>query len=193
MKEIVEARKQTGLLMPWLLVVVGFAAAAFLVRWAGLTIPVVSARINIDPREIFVTLGAAITGPVGGLVIGFFSGLPAVAVALGPTSLLAHCVSGLFFGCLYKPVHHRWPMPGLLLGWVGLVAAYYYIFLIPTFVAAVSLADSGGIAAIFGADLSFFQAYTTLGQAALPEAVGTLIITATTLIALPGKYRRPLW
>jgi hypothetical protein len=53
----------------WLLVVVGFSATAFLVRWAGLVIPVIGSEVNIDPREILVTLGAALTGPVGGLVI----------------------------------------------------------------------------------------------------------------------------
>jgi len=193
LKKIARDEKPTGLSRTWLFVVVGFSAAAFLVRWAGLTIPVIGTDINIDPREIFVTLGAAVTGPVGGLVIGFCSGLPAVTVSLGSSSLIAHSVSGLLFGFLYKPVHQRWHMPLLLLGWVGLVAAYYYIFLIPTFLATISLADPGGIANLFGLDLSFSQAYRTLGQVAFPEAVVTFIITSIILIALPEKYRRPRW
>jgi LytS/YehU family sensor histidine kinase len=192
MKRIPGDEKQTGLSKTWLFVVFGFGAAAFLVRWAGLTIPTIGTVI-IDPREIFVTLGAAFTGPVGGLVIGSLSGLPALSVALGSSSLMAHSVSGLLIGLLYKPVYKRWPMPALLLGWAVLIAAYYYIFLIPTFLAAISLADPGGISGVLGEDLSFSQAYSTLGQGAFPEAVATFIVTAIILIALPERYRRPLW
>ena len=130
MNKIAGDENQTGLSKRWLLVVVGFSAAAFLVRWAGLVIPIIGTSGYTDPREIFVTLGAAIAGPVGGLAIGFFSGLPAVSVALGSSSLMAHCVSGLFFGFLYRPVHQLWRMPVLLLSWTGLVVAYYYILLI---------------------------------------------------------------
>ena len=114
MKKISEAKKQPGLSRTWLFVVFGFSAAAFLVRWAGLVIPVIGTMTNIDPREIFVTLGAAVTGPVGGLVIGFFSGLPTISVALGPTSIMAHSISGVLIGFLYKPVYQRWRMPILL-------------------------------------------------------------------------------
>ena len=69
MKELFGAKKR-----PWLLLVLGFSAAAFLVRWAGFTIPVLGTNINFDPREVFVTLGAAITGPLGAVVIAFFAG-----------------------------------------------------------------------------------------------------------------------
>ena len=193
MKKIVGAERLSGPSRMWLLVVVGFSAAAFLVRWAELVIPVIGTLAYTDPREIFVILGAAVTGPVGGLVIGFFSGLPAVSIVLGPASLIAHSVSGLLLGSLYKPVYNRWRMPILLSVWVGLVTAYYYIFLLPTFLATISLADPGGIAVIFGLDLSTFQAYRSLGQAAFPEVLATLIVTSIILIALPGKYRRPLW
>lgn len=191
MQKATEDKPQTGLSKPWLFVVLVFGAAAFLVRWAGLTIPVVGTVI-IDPREIFVTLGAAFTGPVGGLVIGFLGGLPPISVAVGPSSLIAHSVSGLLIGLLYKPVHKRWPVPLLLFAWAVLMAAYYYIFLIPTFLAAVSLVGRG-IPDIFGLDLSFSQAISTLAQAAFPEAVATFIVTAIILTALPERYRRPLW
>lgn len=187
--------KQTGLSKKtYLFVVFGFGAAAFLVRWVGLTIPVVGTTANIDPREIFVILGAAFTGPVGGLVIGFLSGLsPGVDVYRALSTTMAHVVSGLLIGFLYKPVSKRWRMPALLFGWAVLVAAYYYIFLIPTFLAVTSLADPASLSAVFGADLSFLEAYIILAPAAVPEAVATFIVTAIILIALPENYRRPLW
>jgi len=53
MKRIPGDEKQTGLSKTWLFVVFGFGAAAFLVRWAGLTIPVIG-TINIDPSTTTV-------------------------------------------------------------------------------------------------------------------------------------------
>lgn len=193
MKRTPGDEQQTGLSKTWLIVVLGFGAGAFLVRWAGLAIPVPGTMVNIDPREIFVTLGAAISGPVGGLVIGFLSGLPTISDALGSTSLIAHGVSGLLIGFLYKPVYKRWPTPALLLGWVVLMAVYYYVFLIPIFLASVRLADPEGITSVLGADLLFSQAYILLAQVAFPEAVATFIVTTIILIALPERYMRPLW
>ncbi len=172
---------------------VGFSAAAFLVRWAGLIIPIIGSEINIDPREIFVTLGAAFTGPVGGLAIGFFAGLSSATIVFGPSDIIAHFVGGLLIGFLYKPVHRRWRMPILLLGWVCLIAAYYYVFLIPTNIVTVLLTEPERLSTVFGANLSFSQLYILLASGAFFEAVGTLIITTIILIALPDKYRRPLW
>jgi hypothetical protein len=183
MKESFGATRRT-----WLLVVLGFSAAAFLVRWAGFTIPVVG-MFNFDLREVFVTLGAAITGPVGGAVIGFFAGLPTGFLS----DMAAHSASGLFVGLLYRPVYNRWRMPALLLVWGLLLVTYYYGFLIPVFLAAALLTESPSIPDIFGSDLSFFQAYAITMQAVWPEVLGTLIVTALILVGLPEKYRRPLW
>ncbi len=122
-------------------------------------------------------------------MIGFFSGLPSILMSTG----IAHVVSGLFIGLLYKPLYSRWPMPKLLLGWAVLIAAYYYVFLIPPFLAITLLTYPEGLSIVFGTDLAFLQAYIFLIKAAFPEALATLIITAIILIALPKKYRRPLW
>ena len=190
MERTAEDNQPKGLSRAYLLVLVGFSAAAFLARWIGLTIPVAGTGVaNIDPREIFVTLGSAFTGPVGGIVIGFFGGI----ASFPSQTVVVHMVSGLFLGFLYKPVYNRWPMPKLLLGWAVLIAAYYYIFIIPTFLATVLLTYPGGLSDIFGADLGFLQAYIILVQAASLEALATLIITAIVLLALPKYYRRPLW
>lgn len=192
MEKVTVEEKQTGLTRTWLLVVVGFSGAAFLVRWADLTIPVMGTA-RMDPREIFVTLGAAFTGPVGGLVIGFLSGLPALFVVSGFSSILAHSLSGLFIGFLYKAVYQHWRMPVLLLGWIVLVAVYYYIFLIPAFLTVILLIQAGGLSGVLGVDLSFFQAYRLLASLAFPEVAMTLVVTAIVLLALPEKYRQPLW
>jgi len=169
-----------------------FGAAAFLVRWAGLAIPVIGPAA-IDPREVFVTLGAASTGPVGGLVIGLLAGLATIPVEVDPSSLVAHSVSGLLIGLLYKLVYQRWRMPALLLGWAVLIAAYYYIFFTPTAMAVIMLVAPGALSDLFGVELSFSQAYILLARGVFPEVVATMIVTAIILIAMPERYRRPLW
>ena len=50
MNKIAGDENQTGLSKMWLLVVVGFSAAAFLVRWAGLVIPIIGTSGYTDPR-----------------------------------------------------------------------------------------------------------------------------------------------
>ena len=112
MKKTAEDNKSKRLSRPYLLVLAAFSAATFLVRYIGLKIPVVGTEVaNIDPREVFVTLGSAFTGPVGGIVIGFFGGVSSLALA----TVVAHMVAGLVIGFLYKPVYNRWQMPKLLL------------------------------------------------------------------------------
>ena len=84
-------------------------------------------------------------------------------------------------------------MPILLLGWVCLLAAYYYVLLIPSSIVTMLLTEPGRLLEVFGANLSFSELYILMAQGAFPEVVGTFIITAIILIALPDKYRRPLW
>ena len=50
MNKIAGDENQTGLSKRWLLVVVGFSAAAVLVRWAGLVIPIIGTSGYTDPR-----------------------------------------------------------------------------------------------------------------------------------------------
>ena len=145
MKKTAEDNKSKRLSRPYLLVLAAFSAATFLVRYIGLKIPVVGTEVaNIDPREIFV--------------IGFFGGVSSLALA----TAVAHMVAGLAIGFLYKPVYNRWQMPKLLLGWAGLMAAYYFIFLIPTFLITALLTYPGGLSDIFGADPGFLQAYINI-------------------------------
>jgi len=63
---MVRTNKHKSLSKTWLFVTLGFSVAAFLVRWADLTIPIIGTLAKIDPREIFVILGAALTGPAEG-------------------------------------------------------------------------------------------------------------------------------
>lgn len=41
---------------------------------AQLTIPIPGTQVVTDPRETAVTIGAAISGPIGGILIGLLAG-----------------------------------------------------------------------------------------------------------------------
>jgi hypothetical protein len=97
-------------------------------------------------------------------------------------------------GWAYKRlVHDRLTMPLALLGWAGLVMAYYFWFAVPGFVIGQTLFYADAFAEFYGAGTSLWEAYRILGMGALPEAVLTAAVTALALLALPRKYRRPLW
>ena len=74
-----------------------FGAAALAIVVAGLTIPIPGTGVVTDPREIFTTTGAALTGPFGGVIIGILAGIrePGGIVL---ASLLAHISGGLWMG-----------------------------------------------------------------------------------------------
>ena len=175
-----------------LVVAASFGAAALAVVVGGLTIPIPGTVVVTDPRELFTTTGAALTGPLGGIVIGILAGVrepDGIALA----SLLAHISGGLWMGVSYKKlVYERTNMPLTLAAWAAMVLVYYYIFVIPGFVFGMALFHPEIYAEGFeGASLA--SAYAELGRGALPEALLTSIITTLVYLALPRRHRRPLW
>lgn len=192
MEKLSNQENQKKLIGSWLIVAISFGAVAFLVRWAGLFIPVIGTRINSDPREIFIVLGSALTGPVGGLLIGLLGGVASLIKDVGLTDLLGHMIGGLLMGLLYKWAYRRWRMPILFIAWVSLVIGYYFSISF-VFVSGLFLFYPGNVPIMFGVDLPFFQVFRLLVQVALPEMAITIIVTSIILVALPPKYRRPLW
>ena len=170
-----------------------FGAAALAIVKFGLTIPMPGTGVVTDPREIFTTLGAGLTGPIGGIVIGILAGIrePGGLVA---ASLLAHISGGVWMGLSYKKlVYAHLEMPVRLVGWIILVLTYYYVFVIPGFVIGHSLFYPEGFIESYGENTSMIRAYAILGRGALPEALLTTLITTLIMIALPRRHRRPLW
>ena len=176
-----------------LLVAFAFGLAALAVVVAGLTIPIPGTGVVTDPREIFASTGSALTGPLGGVLIGVLAGIrePGGVVY---ASLLAHIAGGLWMGLAYKKLVYRYlDMPGICGGWIVLVLVYYYVFVIPGFVIGQSIFYPQGFTESYGAGTTLARAYAILGRGALPEALLTTLVTTLVFIALPRRYRRPLW
>lgn len=164
-----------------------FGGAALAVVLAGLTIPIPGTPVVTDPREIFTTIGAALTGPIGGIVVGILAGIaePGIPIA----SLLAHIIGGIFGGFAYKNFAWRFRdrKPLSLTLWALQVVVYYWVIVVPLFALGLVLfypdPEYGGFLAL----MLSLEAYV------IPEMILTVAVTTILMASLPERYRRPLW
>lgn len=168
-------------------VAAAFGGAALALVLAGVTIPIPGTPVVTDPREIFTTTGASLTGPIGGIVIGILAGIAEPGIPLA--SLLAHIVGGIYNGVVYKNLGWRFRDNKVvyLALWALQVLGYYIIVVVPLFVVGLVIfypdPEYGGFFALLGA----------LEGGALPETIITTVVTTIIMAALPERYRRPLW
>ena len=176
-----------------------FGGVALVIVLAELFVPIPGTGVVTDPREIFTTLGAALTGPIGGLIVGVLAGIGEASIGIPEAriplaSLIAHVAGGLWMAWAYKKlVFNRLQMPMLVLGWAALVLVFYFVFAAPGFVIGQLLLYPEQYAAFYGEGASLIEAYLTLSQGVVPEALITALITSLVIVALPRRYRRPLW
>lgn len=178
---------------------IAFGLIALIIVLAELFVPIPGTGVVTDPREIFTTLGAGLTGPVGGVIVGIlagvgeaFIGIPEGRIPLA--SMIAHVSGGLWMGWAYKKlVFNRLQMPILVLGWAALILVFYFLLAVPGFAIGQSLFYPDQFTAFYGEGASLVDAYLALAQGVAPEALITTLITSLVIVALPQRYRRPLW
>lgn len=169
-----------------------FGVVALVIVAAGLHLPIPGTGVVTDPRELFTTIGSALTGPIGGVIIGAMAGI-LEPDGIAAASVLAHVAGCLWMGFTYKKlVYERPQFVVRLLGWALLVIAYYVVVVIPGFVIGIALFHPAYYLEGFGG-VSLVQAYLALAGGAIPETAFTTIATMLVMIALPRKYQKPLW
>ena len=169
-----------------------FGLAAFLCVYGGLTLYIPGTQMVTDPREIFVTLGAALTGPVGAVLIGVLAGGYDPVPGLYPATIAMHVAGALWMAFAYKKLVFEKFFSWLFFpAWIGLIAVYYLAFLLPVMVFGTSLFPDL-FARVFPGGTPG-QVLLDLYISLWPEVTLTSLITAVFLALIPKKSRKPLW
>ncbi len=170
-----------------------FGGAAWFTILANLHVRIPGTGSVTDPREVFVTIGAALTGPVGGAIIGLLASLSDPNPNLRLYVAIMHIVGSVWIGWSYKRlVHDRMRMPGMLLGWIGILFAYYFLFPIPVLL-FIHFFFPTYFLSIVTEPLPVLEAIAVLFRGWMLEFVMTTLATSVILAVLPRNYRMPLW
>jgi LytS/YehU family sensor histidine kinase len=175
-----------------LLLALAFGLLGLLTLWGDLRVQVLP-QYNIagDVREIFVVLGAALTGPFGGALVGGISALysPVSDPVLHFSSWLAHVLAGLSLGWVYQSVR-KFSGWRFLLNWLTSVLTYYLI-LVATVLINLHLLAPAFLAQLAGAKALPWLGDYRMAVAVFPELLVVLFFTLIVMLALPIYYRRP--
>ena len=187
METQVESTKKPILSARQVGIAAAFGGCALAIILAGITIPIPGTVLVTDPREIFTTIGASITGPFGGIVIGLLSAIADPSIQI--VSIIAHVLGGIYNGLVYKHASWRFKENKVvsLALWAAQVLVYYFVIIVPLIVLGLM---------VFFPDPEYGGFFPFLGMievGAVPEAILTTIVTTIVMAALPEKYRRPLW
>jgi hypothetical protein len=162
-----------------------FGCIALAIVLSGIHLPIPGTTVVTDPRELFTTIGSALTGPIGGIVIGFLAGV-AEPQGIPLASILAHLLGGLFMGIVYKNiVYKKIDSFQMYLFWPIAVLAYYFIIVVPGFAV--------GLNVFYNDPTPILDNYLAISKGAFFESIFTSIVTALGLYAIPKKYIKPLW
>ncbi|MGI6742006.1 MAG: LytS/YhcK type 5TM receptor domain-containing protein [Brevefilum sp.] len=186
-ENLVESSRKPILTARQVGVAAAFGGVALALVLAGVTIPIPGTPVVTDPREIFTTTGASLTGPIGGIVIGLLAGIAEPGIPLA--SILAHVIGGIFNGLVYKNLSWRFRKNKIayLATWALQVILYYLLVVIPLFVVGIM---------VFYPDPeygNFFTFLAALEVGGIPEMLFTTVVTTIIMAALPENLRRPLW
>ena len=142
-------------------------------------------------------LAAALGGPLAGfiapvlmLVISAWFGPPEILEIISVpavfwSNLFASGTTVVLVSFAYRLIFERLKMPVRLLAWVGIIIAYYLLS-IPASIIPQYLLLGDPPSEILPAVLYGYQTY-------FPQAIFDIFFTSLVFIALPIRYRRPLW
>lgn len=184
----------------WQPVVLGtiFGALAGIASAAELTFFVYG--ITDNAIGFYVTLfllAAALGGPLAGaiapalwVIISAWFGSPEMAAVISLpntfwSNLIALGTMTTLVGFAYRLIFERIKMPARLIAWAGIVIVYYLLAL-PASIIPQYLLSGDPISEVLPAVLAGYADY-------LPQVIFDIFFTSLVFIALPSRYRRPLW
>lgn len=163
-----------------ILVALLFGTLAALTLFSNVAIPL-GHGLLAEPSEVFVTLGAAFSGPFGGIIVGLLQGV----VYAPERNVPAHMLAGFLWGAWYVVLYRwslgkgRWARATL---WAASIPVYYYILLLPLHI-AIAAATVG---------VPFLLLFLETATGVLAEMAFTLLVTSVVMAALPEGWAAPL-
>lgn len=166
----------------------------------GLSFFITDSTNNTHTIGFFVTLfllSAALGGPLAGAIApsiwvtisALYGPADMKAVITVPaifwSNIFALGTTAALVGFAYRFIYERVKMPARLLAWAGIVIAFYVVAL-PASLTPQYLLLGNPPFEILPAVRSAYSTY-------LPQAIFDVFLTSLVFIALPARYRRPLW
>ncbi len=174
-----------------MLIALGFGLIAMGMILNRFVIPISGLQAELDPRELFVSLGSALTGPAGALLIGFLSGIYHPIPFLNFPVTLMHVAGALFISVYYpKIVIRQKTTLAFLATWNLGILVYYYLIIIPTFMFS-TLALPELFRIVFG-NLDTKAAFWAIYSSVWIEVLFTMVTSTLALQLLPPYLRRPI-
>jgi PAS domain S-box-containing protein len=187
-------REPTNLFSMRLFLIAGvFGCTALAVILAGFFSQIPGTNSVTDPGDVLVLIGAALTGPIGGIIIGALAGLADPILGLHPFVMASHIVGAVWVGWAYKLlVHDKSRMPQMLVGWIGIVFAYYFVCPVPVvLITQWFLPES--LNQVFPEPRPFFSNLMLLFQRLWVSFALTAAVSSAILLVLPRRARSPMW
>jgi len=165
-------------------VALAFGCTAAAISLLNIAFPVGLGDIQMDPGEIFVSLGAAFGGPIAGMIVGFLNGIVYAPDRNVPSHMLAGFVWGIWYAYLWRFTvsckNRKWIRIAL---WTITMPVYYFVLLVPFFT---------WIYATFTLHVPFVPLFMTVAPAAALEMIGTIIVTDIVWTILPERFAAPV-
>jgi PAS domain S-box-containing protein len=174
-----------------LAVAAGVVAHA-LIQW-GVRLPVAGTAFYTDPREVFMMLGAALSGPVGAAILSVFLGSASGAPGFIPYRVFAYLVSGILAAMGYRSLlQRRLPVLWMVSLWMALIPVYYGVTLVLA-IGVPYLVDHAVYVEVFGDTRPLRDSVVFMAGVIRYEVLFTAIATTIFWLSLPWRYRKPLW
>lgn len=170
-----------------------FGSIAYLIILANFHLSIPGTKLLTDPREIFITVGAALTGPIAGIIVGILGSLIDPTKELVPYIIVQHIIGCIWIGFAYKILMNKtYRIYKIILIWVLIVFIYYYVVYLPGLI-FVRIFFPNIYSLIIDPTIPFLKALGTIYIGWLPEFIVTTVFTSLIILALPYRYRFPLW
>jgi len=179
--------------LPGLIISVILGLSAFLLILSDIQINLPGTNLSTDPREIFVLIGAALTGPIGAMISGALSSIYDPNPDIILYVVLQHMFAALWVSIGYKfLIFKNYSIPRFIIGWILIVLAYYYVFYIPIYVISyfffpnVYSIINNGPAPLWSSLFEHYKGWTY-------EIIFTTVFSLIIMFALPFRYCIPKW